>query len=425
METHIYKKRRQDLGAKFSRTLFVIPSAAESMRSHSVAYRHKTPGDFMYLSGVDIIDAVLVIVGKETYFLSDSFKGEASVWDDGGVLTKEDRTRLEGVKFETKMKLEDILRSHINDYDRIAMPVGRSKDVDLELLSVVSYDRRHRGRVSTVPLSVCDSRTLVGTLRLIKDESEVAFMQEAATRSSFVHKELMRQNFAGRSEKEVMMWIESNFMLQGMQWTAYETIVGSGMRSTILHARATDRILQEEEMLLIDAGGEWQGYCADITRAMPVGRKFSKEQKEVYNAVLGSQKTVLKAVKPGETLQGFNQLAQEVLIEGLLQLDYDKNLVKEDIKKLMPHSTSHWIGLDVHDPSPYFDDAGNPLKLEEGMSFTVEPGLYFREGMKVLPQYSGIGVRIEDDVLVTSTGGKILTSVPKEIEEIESLKSGS
>lgn len=393
------------------------------MRSHSVAYRHKAAGDFLYLCGVAVIDAVLVIVGDNTYLLSEAFNKDASVWDDGFALTTTDKDKLAGVRLENLEKLEEILCSHFDECDRIALPVGRNQKIDGILLSAVSYERRHRGRISNTPLAICDSRTLVGSLRQIKTAEEIFLMKEAGARSSLVHTELMHQNFLGQSERSVVNWIESRFMEQGMQWTAYESIAGSGERSTILHARGTERILQEGEVLLVDAGGEWNGYCSDITRVLPVGKTFSAEQKATYQIVLDAQKAVLNAVKPGESLRSLHDLALAALSEGLRREGFSKDYVSESLRHLMPHSTSHWIGLDVHDPSPYFDDSGSPLKLQEGMCFTVEPGIYFPKGLGAPSKYEGIGVRIEDDVVVTVKGCDLLTSVPKEISEIESMRA--
>jgi Xaa-Pro aminopeptidase len=206
-----------------------------------------------------------------------------------------------------------------------------------------------------------------------------------------------------------------------MQWTAYETIVGSGDRSTLLHARATDKVVHDGELVLIDAGGEWCGYCADITRVVPAGGKFSAKQREIYQTVLIAQKAAIAKVRPSVTLQEIHAVATEALIEQLSRLGHAEDELRRNIGQLMPHSTSHWIGLDVHDPCPYVDDTGSLIRLQAGMSFTVEPGLYFRS-KEIFPEFYGIGVRIEDDVVVTETGCEILTSAPKELEEVEFLR---
>ncbi|WP_374029555.1 aminopeptidase P N-terminal domain-containing protein [Bdellovibrio bacteriovorus] len=411
METNKHQKRRLELTSRFSRTLFVISSGSENRRSPSISHRFKVSSDFFYLTGLDLAEALLVVVGGQSYLLTKAFGNVNSVWDDNDSLANS-KELLNGLQIAAVEKLEEILRSHLNDFDRIATALGRSQIVDDVLLGFAAYGKA-RARKTSIPLAICDSTSLVGTLRLKKDADEISFMREAAVRSSRVHERLMRQSFVGKSEREISNWIEAQFLLEGMQWTAYETIVGAGERSTLLHARATDRIIQNDDIIVIDAGGEWKNYCADITRALPAGKRFTAEQRRVYETVLTAQKNVLREIRPGQTLQALHQLTKESLIEGLAIAGYSRETLNEDVSRLMPHSTSHWIGLDVHDPAPYVGDTGEALRLEEGMTFTVEPGIYDK----------GIGVRIEDDVLVTANGVEILTSVAKEIHEIEALRA--
>lgn len=414
-----YQKRRSLLGSTYSRTLFVIPSGAEAKRSHSVKYRFKTTSDFSYLCGFHLSDALLVIAGDKTYLLYE--KHNEVVWGENTTLSDEDLNGSANIVFDSLERFEEIVRDHIQQFDRIAISLERDKKLELSLLSIISFDRRLRGRFSS-PLSICDSRSLVGTIRLIKDASETANMRQAAARSSRVHNRLMEQSFVGKTERQISNWLEGHFLLEDMQWTAYETIVGSGERSTLLHARASDRTVNAGELILVDAGGEWQGYCADITRVVPSGKTFSARQREIYQSVLAAQKLALKSVKPGTSLQEIHELAIACLIEELLKLNLPEELVRAQIANLMPHSTSHWIGMDVHDPSPYVDDNGKQILLAAGMCFTVEPGLYFRS-QELFREYHGIGVRIEDDVLVTFDGCEVLTSAAKEIEEIEQLRA--
>lgn len=425
MKTNVFSQRRIELGQRYSRTLFVIGSGTEAKRSHSVAYRFKVSSDFYYLTGLEIPDALLVVAGKDQYLLLKSYSAEAAMWDDEGVVTEKDRAeKLQGVRLENINRLEDILRSHAGQLDRVAFAMGRDGRLDSQILSLASYEKRLKGRnASASPVALCDSRLLVGTLRLQKDKGEVVLMREAGLRTSHVHTELMKQSVIGKTERDVANWIESQFIRQGMSWVAYQTIVGSAERSTLLHARATDRIIQDNELVLVDAGGEYQGYCGDITRVFVSGKRFSQEQRDLYNIVLRAQKEIIQAVKPGTDLQELHLLSLSTMSEGLLRYGYDKSRIQDDILKLMPHSTSHWIGLDVHDPSAYTDDSGRALKLEVGMCFTVEPGLYFRSGLDGISAFRGLGVRIEDDIVVTQEGYEYLTSVPKEVEEIESLRS--
>lgn len=413
MET---QKRRLDLTKIYSRTLFVIPSGTVSMRSHSVGYRFKVASDFFYLTGVETHDAILLLAGNKTYLFSDFFKSEASVWGEEGFLTETDLKNLSGVEKLSLAHFESVLQDQVSDFDRLAAPLGRDQMVDQLLFDLISYQRRTRRKETALALT--DSRTLIGQQRQIKSKEEIRALREAARRSSQVHRELLQVNFEGHTEIDVANWIEAQFLLKGMRWTAYETIVGSGERSTLLHARATDKKLHDGEWVLIDAGAEWQGYCADITRVMPVGKNFSQEQKNLYQVVLKAQKKTLESIKPGLTLTDLHEMAQFHLTEGLMTLNIVHDL---DIKKLMPHSTSHWLGLDVHDPASYVDDRGQALRLQEGMVFTVEPGLYLRESIDA--NYKGLGIRIEDDVVMTSSGCEVLTDAPKELAEVEELSA--
>jgi Xaa-Pro aminopeptidase len=346
---------------------------------------------------------------------------EDLVWGEDAPL---DGTRLGDIEFLPQEKLDGLVHALAAEADRIAAPVGRVDSIDRLLLSAIGYRRRGSLKLARV-LALCDSRTLIGSLRHIKDEGEIELLRRAARATSFVHAQVMNQTLVGRSEREIANFIEAEFMKKGLQWTAYETIVGSGQRSTVLHARAGDRMIVEGEIVLIDAGGEWRGYCADVTRALPSGRRFTPAQRQVYSVVLEAQKLAIAAVAPGRTLGGIHELACNALREGLLALDLKWPNGKPDLNRLMPHGTSHWLGLDVHDPSPHLRDDGSEILLERGMCFTVEPGLYFRESEVAPLGYGGIGVRIEDDVVVGNQKADVLTSAPKEIDEIEALREAS
>lgn len=407
----IYQKRRNDLIEKYGRTLFVISSGQSAYRSHSVAYRFKVAADFHYLTGLQISDAVLIVSKEKTYLLQNDQQDH--IWGEFSGLQNDEHNLLNGLSLESIENLKNILSEISNQFDRIAVSFGRDQNTERAALEAIQFQRR-AGRSRNYALEICDSRTLVGSLRAIKDDTEIASMKEAGRRSSEVHQLLMQQNLIGRSERDISNWIEAQFLLRNMQWPSYETIVGTGRRSTILHARATDDIIQKDQVVLVDAGAEWKGYCADITRTLPSGFKFSENERKIYQIVLEAQKSALKMIRPGVTLQQIHQ--------GVLDVFQERLQTRMDLKKLMPHSTSHWIGLDVHDPCAYLDDAGQAITLKTGMCFTVEPGLYFNQ-IEGFEKYNGIGVRIEDDVVVTDTGYESLTTVQKEVEEIEELRA--
>jgi Xaa-Pro aminopeptidase len=411
----IFQNRRLELGRLFNRTVFLIPSGNQPARSHSVRYRYKTPSDFLYLTGLEVPSSLLLVLGRRSLLFVRDESEHDRVWGE------EERITGGGglLNFDAILKLsqfEEVLSDFAPEADRIAAPIGRDPELDKTLLSQITYGRSRTRRA----LALCDSRTLVGTLRLKKDEGEMNLLREACKRSSLVHRELMRLPVTGLSEVAVANWIEARFLDQGLRWPAYETIVGSGPRATLLHARATTKAIQDGELVLVDAGGEWNGYCSDITRVIPAAERLTVEQKDIYSIVLSAQKAALNSVRPGQTISSIHAVAFDSLTASLAE----RGLATKDsseMRRLMPHNTSHWIGLDVHDPSPYIQDNGSEIILEAGMTFTVEPGLYFPHDHP--SRYQGIGVRIEDNVLVTDKGHEVLTSAPKEITEIESLRS--
>jgi Xaa-Pro aminopeptidase len=411
----VFTQRRQRLGKQFSSTLFVIPSGVEVMRSHSVAYRFKALSEFYYLTGLRAASGMfLVVAGERCHLLAPEVSSETRLWEGGSVLEGEPQT-FESIAIGTTSELRGLIMDYSKDVDRMALPIGRSPELDALALELASYSRT---RSSPRPLALVDSRTMIGTLRLHKDDFEISCMREAGQRSSRVHRALMSKSLNEQREIDIANWIEASFLLEGMDWRAYGTIVGTGDRTTILHARATERKIKKGDLVLIDAGGEWQGYCADITRTLPASGRFSVEQRAIYEVVLAAQRAAIAKVRPGISLEDIHISAREGLTDGLQHLGYSDSEVRAKISSLQPHGTSHWLGLDVHDPAPFHDDSGQSLRLEPGMCLTIEPGLYFKEPGS---RFTGIGVRIEDDVLVTYSGYELLSSVPKEIDEIENL----
>jgi Xaa-Pro aminopeptidase len=402
------------------RTLFVIPSGSIAMRSHSVHYRFKPAAEFAYLCGQTIADSVLVIAGGEAHLLRP--EQTDVTWGEQPVPSDDERIASGRLSVHPISELETLIESLAARFDRLALPIGRDRLTDQTALAQAQY-QRHRRRRTSAPVSVVDSRTLIGGLRAVKDPFEVQALTEAARRSSSVLQRLLASTLTGRSERQVANWLEAGFLLEDMQWTSYETVVGSGVRSTILHARATDRVIKPGETVLVDAGAEWNGYCADITRVIPAGARFSAEQRQVYETVLRAQLAAISAVRPGVTLRDLSDRANEELLRGLADTGLDVARAPDALAQLMPHGISHWLGLDVHDPAPHFDDSGQPVRLKPGMVFTVEPGLYFPNSMQ-FGKYAGIGVRIEDDILVTDDGFRVLSSVSKSVEEIEGLRAG-
>jgi len=252
---------------------------------------------------------------------------------------------------------------------------------------------------------------------LIKNSEHIKAMRKACGISSQLHTLSMTGAVSGLSEKTLADKLVRFYNTTEAASWAYPMLVGSGKRTTIIHAKPTQKKMQSGELVLIDMGVKYNGFASDITRTWPVDKKFTREQKIIYQIVLNAQKAVISAAKPGETLTGLHELSRQYLLDGLLR----HNIIgKDGISEVFPHKTSHWIGRLVHDACPYVNEDQTAVKLDAGMVFTVEPGLYLKDNYG---KFSNIGIRIEDVVLVTGDGCEVISSVAKEIAEIEELRA--
>jgi Xaa-Pro aminopeptidase len=269
-------------------------------------------------------------------------------------------------------------------------------------------------------------------MRLVKTRAEIERLQRAAHITTEAHVAAMKIARAGMYEYEVEAVLHHAFRILGAERLGYPSIVASGSNACTLHYERNDRRMLGGELLLIDAAAEFDYYTADVTRTFPIGPQFTEAQREIYEAVLRAQKECIAEVRPGKTLLAIHERAVEILIEEMRRLKILKGTAAQIRKQrryteFFPHGTSHWLGMDVHDIGRYYGtEPGQDRRLLAGQVFTVEPGLYFSPDSDAPAKYKGIGVRIEDDILVTSEGCRVLTSaVPKEVEEIEALRSGS
>ena len=255
-------------------------------------------------------------------------------------------------------------------------------------------------------------------MSLIKKTYELEAIRKSSQIDSNLHVLAMTSKAVGLTENQLSQKFTKSFKLTEAEGWAYPLLVGSGHRTTIIHAKPTEKKIKEDELILIDMGVIFGGMCSDITRTWPAGKKFTREQKTIYNIVLKAQKEVIKRTKPGTNLSELHALANEVMINELLLRGVIR---RKNLSELFPHKTSHWIGKVVHDtPTMYFHKDESPMELAQGMCFTIEPGLYFKDKKS---KYYGIGIRIEDVVVVTENGCEVITSVPKEVEEIEDIRS--
>ena len=274
------------------------------------------------------------------------------------------------------------------------------------------------------PEAVVDARTQLSAMRLVKDPHELKLIRRAAEISSGAHRRAMARARPGWHEYQVEAELTHEFLRLGAQAVAYPSIVASGPNACVLHYRENNRQMQGNDLLLIDAGCEFHGYASDITRTFPVGGKFSGPQKAVYELVLAAQLACIDVVKPGRAFHDYHHVAERVLAQGLIDLglcqgSLDAVLESGAYKQFYMHRAGHWLGLDVHDVGLYRVH-GESHRLEPGMVLTVEPGCYIRPGEKVPEEFWDLGVRIEDDVLVTAEGNENLTAgTPKTVAEVE------
>lgn len=402
-------------------------------RSADTEFPFRQESDFWYLTGFDHPDAVAILSTREgpdfTLFVqprdpaAETWTGyrpgvEGALADFGADVAYP--------REELIQRLPDLLRGA----DRLFHVLGRNSEIDERIISLQEEIRR-QSRGGVLPAGeIVDPRIALHEMRLHKSEAEVALMQRAADITLEAHGAAARLTHPGRFEYELEAELGRIFRARGGSGPAYGTIVGGGRNATILHYIRNDQELREGEVVLIDAGVEYQGYAADVTRTYPVGGRFEAATRDVYEVVLAAQQAAIELSAPGKTLPDIHACAVRVLCEGLVSLgiltgNVDEIIEQETYRRFYMHGTSHWLGLDVHDVGAYVKRDGNadakPRPLEPGMAFTIEPGLYIAQNDEEAPEaFRGIGVRIEDDVVVTKNGILNLNrSIPKEVDEIE------
>ncbi len=399
-------------------------------RSADSQFPFRQDSDFWYLTGFDHPNAIAVLRtdgGPEYTLFVEPRDPDAETWT-GVRPGVEGATRDHGADeaypnqdFQTR--LPDLLAAA----KRVYHMLGRDPAIDAKIVETCE-NMRLRSRLGRVPPeALVDPRSIIHEMRLHKEPAELDLMRRAADISREAHGDAARLAHPGAFEYELEAALEYAFRRRGARGPAYTTIVGGGANATVLHYVRNDQKLREGELVLIDAGCELAGYASDVTRTYPVGGRFGAPARAVYDVVLAAQEAALASCRPGITLPEIHATAVRSLTEGLVELgvlsgSVDELVAKESYRRFYMHQTSHWLGLDVHDAGTY-RKAGEARRLEPGMVFTVEPGLYFAPSLEgVDARFLGIGVRIEDDVIVTADGCEVLTAaIPKAPEELEAL----
>ena len=425
----IYRQRRTRLLEQMQRGIAVLPTAPEALRNGDAHYPYRFDSNFHYLTGFDEPEAVLVMLAgdkpQSILFCREKDK-EREIWD-GFRYGPEAACTLFGLDAAFPIaQLDDKLVELMGNQPALFHPLGAHAVWDDRILALRSRVQAQARSGITAPNEIHDVRMLLSEMRLLKDTTELATMRQAATISAAAQVRAMRATRPGKMEYEIEAELLHEFRRSGAQGPAYTSIVAGGANACVLHYISNNAVLKEGDLLLIDAACELDGYAADITRTFPVNGKFSAAQKDVYEIVLAAQSAAIAAARPGVHWTQPHDDALRVLVEGMLDLKLctgtvDGVLESGDYKRFYMHRTGHWLGMDVHDVGSYKID-GDWRDLLPGMALTVEPGIYIRPADKVPEALWNIGIRIEDDIVITPDGCEVLThAVPKTIAEIEEL----
>lgn len=429
-----FERRRKALMSLMSAgSIAVIPAAGIRTRNRDTEYLFRQDSDFYYLSGFTEPDAVLVLApGREhgEVILFCRERHARSELYDGERLGPERAAQMLGVDDGFPVAdLDDILPGMLEGRERIYLSLGDHPEFEQRLLGWVSGIRARESGGAIPPGELFALKHLLHEQRLTKSAAEIRVLREAAAITCRGHQRAMRACRPGMTESQLEAELVYEFMRLGARTTAYPSIVGGGANACVLHYVDNGSTLKKNELVLVDAGCEYQHYASDVTRTYPVSGTFNGPQAALYGIVLAANKAAIEACRAGALFMDPHRVAVEVMVDGLLDLgilegDRDGIIETEAHRAYCPHNSSHWLGMDVHDVGDYrVDGAWRPL--EPGMVLTIEPGIYIpdREETAHLPaRFRGMGIRVEDDVLISAQGPEVLSAeAPKELDEIEAL----
>jgi Xaa-Pro aminopeptidase len=430
----MFEERRQELLRRLGPgAVAVIPAWPEHLRNGDVHHAYRPDSDLYYLTGFAEPEAVAVLATAHPEHRFALFvrprNPERETWDGRRAGVEGAAAQFGAEKAFPIEELAKELPGYIQGATRLVARVGLHEEFDRKLFAALATARRtQRLHKREVPWEIHDPALYLGEMRLRKSRDELERLRRACAITAEGFREAMARARPGVGEWEVESLLTAAYRRNG-SWgpsgAGYGHIVAGGANATVLHYRENEKRLPEGGLLLIDSGAEFEGYTADVTRTFPLGRRFSAPQRAVYEAVLEAHRAALAEVRPGSTLDRGHDAAIRVLTQAMVRLrllegDAEQLIKDEAYKRCFMHRTGHWLGMDVHDAGRYMV-GGAPRVLEPGMVLTVEPGLYIREDdEKAPPDLRGIGVRIEDDVLVTAEGYEVLTaSIPREVEDVE------
>jgi Xaa-Pro aminopeptidase len=427
-----YASRRTRLAATMNGGVAIVRTAPERARNRDSSYPYRFDSYFHYLTGFSEPEAVLVLVAgdkpKNILFCRDKDM-EREIWD--GFRYGPDQAAEVFAMDEAWpiAALDERLPDLLSDQVAVYCDVGSDAQWDARVIAWINKVRSKARSGIAAPKEIRDIRSILDDMRLIKDDREIRIMKRAAQISTGAHRRAMRATRPGLHEYEIEAELIHEFRRHGAQAPAYTPIVAGGANACVLHYVENQAELKNGDLLLIDAGCELDGYASDITRTFPVAGKFSGPQRDIYALVLAAQAAAIEQVRPGAAWEDPHDAAVKTLAQGFVDLGLCQGspeavIESGDYKRFYMHRTGHWLGMDVHDAGDY-KRAGAWTKLAPGMMLTVEPGCYIRPSREVPERFWNIGVRIEDDALVTDEGCEIITSdAPKAISDIEALMQG-
>ena len=425
-----YSERRNKLGSMLPKnSAVVIAGASMQYRNADSSYAFRQDSNFWYLSGFNEAESTLVLlINEKNNVQSIAFVPEKDelkeIWDgyragpEGAM--KDYGFDLAFNNTEIDQRLPDLLAGH----NQVFYPVGKSQTLDADIIEWIK-SAKSKDRHSSA-IDIADASSKVGNQRLIKDEDEIKIMKKACQISAEAHVEAMKFVKPGMTEQEMEAFYQYEFSKRGGRFSAYTPIVAGGENACVLHYVENSKQLKDGELLLVDAGCEFELYASDITRTYPINGKFTAPQLAIYEVVLEAQLKSIEAISTNNNVMDAQIISEKVITQGLIDLGILQGSMEElhaagAFKDFYMHKIGHWLGIDVHDAGDYMED-GDYMKFKPGMVTTVEPGIYISSASDVEDKWKGIGIRIEDDILVTDEGNENLTAfVPSDPKEIEAL----
>ena len=431
MDNTIYKNRRNSLKESLpGNSVLLIPGADMQYRNADSAYAFRQDSNFYYFSGFCEPTSLIAIVnnkdGISTIIFVPPKDKLREIWDGyrAGPIGAVDDFLFD--KAYDNTQIDTVMPDILNGSNQVLYAIGKKSGFDQKVIDWTtqagSKDRHSKS------INIIDASSLLGNARLIKDDHEISLMRKACDISAEAHIEAMKSVKSIDSEQHIESLYCNEFSKRGGRFQAYTPIVAGGENACTLHYVENNQNLKKSDLLLVDAGCEYEMYASDITRTFPVSGKFSDEQLKIYEIVLEAMNAAIDQVKPGNDIMQPQEISERVITEGLIRIgllegDPEELHKSGAFKEFYMHKIGHWLGLDVHDAGDYME-GDEYMKFKPGMITTIEPGIYISSSMDVDDKWKGIGVRIEDDILVTKDGNENLTSkVPSDPKEIESLMS--